>query len=77
MRILIVYFTLASTVSSMWGSMTTSMQLAQECLLQDKGEDIAKPVEGLESFAETIDSGFYIHILIFEKDKTTDSINVY
>ncbi|XP_014663890.1 PREDICTED: autophagy-related protein 2 homolog B-like isoform X2 [Priapulus caudatus] len=47
---------------SMVSSMTTSMQLAQECLRQDitneEAEELefAQPFEGLESFAQTIES---------------------
>ena len=50
------------TDSMMWNAMTTSMQLAQECLKEDPstGEEQAEaspPFEGLESFAQTIESG--------------------
>lgn len=46
----------------MFSSMTTSMQLAQECLKQDSTEgeqyaDAAQPFEGLEMFAQTIEAG--------------------
>ncbi|XP_071454260.1 autophagy-related protein 2 homolog A [Hetaerina americana] len=50
----------ASMFESMWNSMSTSMQLAQECLKQDTEEgkeyDQAQPLDGLELFAQTIDS---------------------
>ncbi|XP_046401930.1 autophagy-related protein 2 homolog B isoform X2 [Ischnura elegans] len=50
----------ASMFESMWNSMSTSMQLAQECLKQDneegKDSDQAQPLDGLELFAQTIDS---------------------
>lgn len=42
---------------SMWSCMTSSMQLAQECLQQEEGLDNTRaPPEGLELFANTIDS---------------------
>lgn len=42
---------------SMWSSMTSSMQLAEECLKQgSSSEKEAEPLEGLEMFAQTIDS---------------------
>ncbi|XP_029191275.2 LOW QUALITY PROTEIN: autophagy-related protein 2 homolog A-like [Acropora millepora] len=49
------------TDSMVWNAMTTSMQLAQECLKEDPstGEEQAEaspPFEGLESFAQTIES---------------------
>ncbi|ELU17929.1 hypothetical protein CAPTEDRAFT_154368 [Capitella teleta] len=48
-------------LDSMFGGMTTSMQLAQECLRQDptEGEQVAEaaqPFEGLEVFAQTIEA---------------------
>ncbi|XP_049811820.1 autophagy-related protein 2 homolog A [Schistocerca nitens] len=49
-----------SMFESMWSSMTSSMQLAEECLKQaspdGKSTDEAQPLEGLELFAQTIDS---------------------
>lgn len=48
-----------SMFESMWSSMTSSMQLAQECLQQDAnnaGGNNAQPLEGVELFAQTIDS---------------------
>jgi autophagy-related protein 2 len=49
-------------LDSMFASMTTSMQLAQECLRQEptEGEQVAEaaqPFEGLEVFAQTIEAG--------------------
>ena len=49
-------------LDSMFSSMTTSMQLAQECLRQDQTEgdpqvEAAQPFEGLEMFAQTIEAG--------------------
>lgn len=42
---------------SMWSSMTSSMQLAAECLKQEsETASVPQPVEGLELFAQTIDS---------------------
>lgn len=48
--------------SMIWNNMTTSMELAQECLRQSPstGEEHAEAsqaFEGLESFAQTIESG--------------------
>lgn len=47
---------------SMWSSMSNSMQLAQECLKQDNLNNInsAQPVEGIEKFAQIIESGIVI-----------------
>lgn len=47
-----------SMFESMWSSMTSSMQLAQECLKQElpNAADNAQPLEGIERFAQTIDS---------------------
>ena len=45
---------------SSFSSMTTSMQLAQECLKsEDTGgrHDTAQPFEGVEMFANTIEAG--------------------
>ena len=53
--------------SMLFSSMTTSMQLAEECLRQEPTEgelratDAAQPFEGLELFAQTIDAGI-IHM---------------
>ncbi|XP_066992632.2 autophagy-related protein 2 homolog A [Anabrus simplex] len=51
----------ASMFESMWSSMTSSMQLAEECLKQGatsdgKEAETSQPLEGLELFAQTIDS---------------------
>jgi autophagy-related protein 2 len=46
-------------LESMWSSMSSSMQLAQECLEKDEDEEAAanaSNMEGLESFAQTIDN---------------------
>lgn len=43
--------------------MTSSMQLAKECLSQKLTDDIGEtfqPFEGLEKFAETIETGIVI-----------------
>ncbi|KYQ51543.1 Autophagy-related protein 2 like protein A [Trachymyrmex zeteki] len=46
-----------SMFESMWSSMTSSMQLAQECLQQDAANaGNAQPLEAVELFAQTIDS---------------------
>lgn len=54
---------------SMWSSMTSSMQLAEECLKQGATEgketDQSQPLEGLELFAQTIDSSMYRPIYSF------------
>lgn len=47
-------------LESMWSSMSSSMQLAQECL--EKDEDIpmtpqGNNMDGLERFAQIIDNG--------------------
>ena len=49
-------------LDSMFHSMTTSMQLAKDCLGQEQTEteqvaDSATPFEGLEMFALTIEAG--------------------
>lgn len=46
-----------SVFESMWSSMTSSMQLAKDYIKQepDVGDD-SKPLEGIEKFAQTIDS---------------------
>ena len=46
----------------MFSSMTSSMQLAQECLRQEQSDtekeaEHAQPFEGLEMFAQTIEAG--------------------
>lgn len=47
---------------SMWSSMTSSMQLAQECMRQDEVNSAneannGQQLEGIEKFAQLIDSG--------------------
>ncbi len=49
-------------LDSMFSSMTTSMQLAQECLKQEPSEgeqqaENAQTFEGLDMFAQTIEAG--------------------
>ena len=49
-------------LESMFSSMTSSLELAQECLRQDPTEgeqhaETAQPFEGLEMFAMTIEAG--------------------
>ncbi|XP_059486897.1 autophagy-related protein 2 homolog A [Neocloeon triangulifer] len=46
----------ASMLESMWNSFSSSMQLAEECLKQDMEQDTAAPLEGLEMFAQMIES---------------------
>ena len=48
-------FIVAEMIESMFSSMTTSMEMAQECLKQEK--ETAQPFEGLEKFAQTIEAG--------------------
>lgn len=49
-------------LESMWSSMSSSMQLAQECLEKNEDEEAAaasastSTMEGLEKFAQTIDN---------------------
>lgn len=49
---------------SMWSSMTSSMQLAEECLKQGssdgKDTEQPQPLEGLELFAQAIDSSMFL-----------------
>lgn len=46
-----------SMFESLWSSMTSSIQLAQECLQQDfNNSGNQQPLEGIELFAQTIDS---------------------
>lgn len=52
-----------SMFESMWSSMTSSMQLAQECLQQDAANaGNAQPLEAVELFAQTIDSSKTLHL---------------
>ncbi|XP_022818068.1 autophagy-related protein 2 homolog A isoform X1 [Spodoptera litura] len=46
----------SSMLESMWSSMSSSMQLAAECLKEDVGPQDSQPVEGIEMFAHAIDS---------------------
>ncbi|KAL0869015.1 hypothetical protein ABMA27_007335, partial [Loxostege sticticalis] len=46
----------SSMLESMWSSMSSSMQLAAECLREEDGPQETNPVEGIEMFAHTIDS---------------------
>lgn len=49
-------------LESMWSSMSSSMQLAQECL--EKEGDVplvqSNTIDGLERFAQLIDNGKYL-----------------
>lgn len=52
-------------LESMWSSMSSSMQLAQECLERNGDEEAAAatantPMEGLEKFAQTIDNSEFL-----------------
>lgn len=60
-----------SMFESMWSSMSSSMQLAKECLENDGDEDLQlntqnSTIEGLEKFAQTIDSGKLKIIYVYE-----------
>ncbi|KAG6455439.1 hypothetical protein O3G_MSEX009232 [Manduca sexta] len=46
----------SSMLESMWSSMSSSMQLAAECLRDEDGPQESHPVEGIEMFAHAIDS---------------------
>ena len=47
--------------SMLSSSMTTSMQLAEECLRQDQGEGKDEdPFDGLEMFAKAIEAGEFM-----------------
>ncbi|KAL4717909.1 hypothetical protein ACJJTC_001327, partial [Scirpophaga incertulas] len=46
----------SSMLESMWSSMSSSMQLAAECLREEDGPKDSRPVEGIEMFAHAIDS---------------------
>lgn len=63
----------ASMFESMWSSMTSSMQLAEECLKEGssdgKDTEQPQPLEGLELFAQAIDS-----ILCRVKVKFVDTV---
>lgn len=65
MSVSLLNFFSASGIEPMyWSSfMTSSMQLAKECLSQKLTDDIGEtfqPFEGLEKFAETIETGIVI-----------------
>lgn len=48
----------ASMIESMWSSMSSSMQLAKDCLEHESGPNPQNPpMEGLERFAQIIDNG--------------------
>jgi hypothetical protein len=51
-------FTGTTMLESMWSSMSSSMQLAQECLEKNEDEETTETssMEGLEKFAQTIDN---------------------
>ena len=63
MQFLILLFVITGVMlESMFSSMTSSLELAQECLRQDPTEgeqhaETAQPFEGLEMFAMTIEAG--------------------
>lgn len=52
------YFSGTSVLESMWSSMSSSMQLAKDCLEKEgiSTTTMGQPLEGLEHFAQTIDS---------------------
>lgn len=49
---------------SMWGSMASSLQLAEECLKEDQEEEIEAPnrSEGIKKLANLIDAGNLIFL---------------
>lgn len=48
----------ASMIESMWSSVCSSMQLAQDCAgMEDLGMPASNPNEGIDQFAKLIDSG--------------------
>lgn len=61
----IIVLSASGTEPMYWSSfMTSSMQLAKECLSQKLTDDIGEtfqPFEGLEKFAETIETGIVIY----------------
>lgn len=61
-----------SMFESMWSSMTSSMQLAQECLQQDAANaGNAQPLEAVELFAQTIDSSMILDLHCTFKSKAS------
>lgn len=50
-------------LESMWSSMSSSMQLAAECLQEESGPQESNPVEGIEMFAHAIDSSNLLLLL--------------
>ena len=47
-----------SSISSMSSSMTTSLQLAKDCLESERGDtNKTEQIEGVQKFANMIDSG--------------------
>jgi len=60
-NLLLTFTTDTTMLESMWSSMSSSMQLAQECLEKEEDEEVAASsnssgMEGLETFAQTIDN---------------------
>lgn len=58
-------------------SMTSSLKIAEDCLKrttseESLAEDTSQPYEGVQIFAQTIDSGIY-----FLRTKTKDGVHVY
>lgn len=75
-----------SMFESMWSSMTSSMQLAQECLQQEAtNAGNAQPLEAVELFAQTIDSSkilFYFYtsanyVFFFFKSETELYVGIF
>lgn len=67
--------------------MTSSMQLAQECLKDppEASEEPPAPLEGLEMFAQTIETGVYVAKVLYklkrirkgyQPDMVTDDVTV-
>lgn len=53
-----------SMFESMWSSMSNSMQIAQDCIQQEDLNKLehAPPLEGIETFAQHIESSMTNHI---------------
>jgi autophagy-related protein 2 len=71
-------------LESMWSSMSSSMQLAQECLERNGNEDVeiemqsASSMDGLEKFAQTIDNSkrnTYLNFILFKQIILSSSFN--
>lgn len=70
-------------LESMWSSMSSSMQLAQECLEREGDVPLvpSNTIDGLERFAQLIDNGkslqTYFHIYPFAPDYSYTNVYLY